>query len=143
MRPRAALAAAVLALAACRGDAPGGPPRYVSGRDACARCGMAVSEARFAGGWVDETGASVVFDDPGELLAALRESPERVRDAWTGDYETGAWVRAGEAFFVRAPGLATPMGTGTAAFADRARAEAFARSRPGAETVEIPKEKRS
>lgn len=140
---RRAVLLPVLLAAACAGAVPGDVPRYAAGRDACARCGMAVSEARFAGGWVGPDGQSVVFDDPGELLAALAENPERVRDAWTGDFETGAWVRAREAFFVRAPGLATPMGTGTAAFADRARAEAFARSRPGAEAVAPLKEKGS
>lgn len=143
MRPRAALAAAVLALAACRGDAPGGPPRYVSGRDACARCGMAVSEARFAGGWIGPDGESVVFDDPGELLAALAEQPDRAASAWVRDFETGEWTRVREAAFVRAPGLATPMGTGVVAFAERSRADTFARSRPGAEALAAPKEKGS
>lgn len=132
MKGGAALLLTLALAAACRGDAPGSPPRYAPGRDACARCGMAVTERRFAGGWVGADGASVVFDDPGELFAALTADPGLAPAAWVGDLETGAWTRAREAVFVRAPGFATPMGTGIAAFADRRRAEAFARSRPGA-----------
>jgi hypothetical protein len=97
---------------------------------------MAVSESRFAGGWVGEDGVSVLFDDPGELFAALTEDSRRVSIAWVGDFETGAWTRARDAEFVRAPGFATPMGTGVIAFADRVRAEKFAAGRKGAILLE-------
>lgn len=136
-RPVAALVLALLAVA-CRGDAPGDPPRAALGRDSCARCGMAVTEARYAGGWVSADGTAVVYDDPGELLAALRSEPSHAAAAWIGDYETGAWVRVRDAFFVRAEGLATPMGTGVVAFAERGRAEAFLSSRAGAVPVDWP-----
>lgn len=128
---RAGLLLALALLAACRGDAPGDPPR-MTGREACARCGMAVSERRFAGGWVGEDGASVLYDDAGELLAALEAKPEALERAWVGDLESGAWVRAKDASFVRSPGLATPMGSGVAAFGSAAAAAAFVAAHPGA-----------
>lgn len=132
-----ALAVFLMLAAACRGDRPGDAPR-LSGYDACARCGMAVSEARFAAGWVDEKGESVLFDDAGELLTILAAEPSRAADAWVGDLESGRWIRVAEAVFVRAPGLATPMGTGVAAFASSAAADAFLRARPGAERLRSP-----
>lgn len=134
---RRALLALLLLAAACRGDAPGDPPRH-SGRESCARCGMAVSEKRFAGGWVDEKGESVLFDDAGEMLAALAEQPARAASAWVGDVESGRWLRLREAALLRVPGLSTPMGSGVVAFGSAAAADAFARSRPGSEPLSPP-----
>lgn len=135
---RRALLALLLLAAACRGDAPGDPPRH-TGRESCARCGMAVSEKRFAGGWVDESGESVLFDDAGELLAALAERPALAAAAWVGDFESGRWIRLKEATLLRAPGLSTPMGSGVVAFASAGAAEALVRQRAGAERLEPPK----
>lgn len=42
------------------------------------------------------------------------------------DFETESWLDAETATFVRATDLRTPMASHLAAFADRARAEAFA-----------------
>lgn len=123
--------AALLLLAACRKPAPGDIPNVVIGRDACARCGMIVSEARFTSGYVDAAGASVAFDDVGELLAAATADETLSRAAFVTDAVDGGWTRAETAYFVRVPGLATPMGTGMAAFKDRAHAEAFAKERGG------------
>ncbi|MBI3565790.1 MAG: nitrous oxide reductase accessory protein NosL [Elusimicrobia bacterium] len=138
MRAALLALAAASALGACRRDAPGDPPRYAAGRSSCARCGMAVSEARFAAGWVGADGESVLFDDAGEFLASAAAEPGRLAVSWVGDFETGEWTRAGAASFVRVPGLATPMGTGVVAFAARDRAAAFARARPGGEVLAVP-----
>lgn len=135
---RRAVLLLLLLPAACRGDAPGDAPR-LSGRDACARCGMAVSEARFAGGWVEPGGASVLFDDAGEMLVQLAGQPALAALAWVGDFESGRWLRLREAALVRAPGLATPMATGVVAFGSAGAAEAFIRSRPRAARLEPPR----
>ena len=128
---RALSLAALLLLAACRAAAPGDIPKIVFGRDACARCGMIVSEARFASGYVDASGKSVIFDDVGELVAAAAEDSAISKAAFVPDIEDAALIPAESAFFVRIPSLATPMGTGVSAFKDQARAEAFSRSRGG------------
>ena len=132
MRRASALLVAALFAAACRGDAPGDPPRVILGRTPCARCGMAVSEMRFAGGWVASGGESVVFDDVGEMIAVLGENPAQASAAWVGDFDNGRWTKYASAAFVRVPGLGTPMGTGVVAFADHMAAESAARSRAGA-----------
>lgn len=121
------IAAALLAcaLAGCARARPGDVPTVRYGTDPCARCGMVVSEERFAGGYVDREGRAVVFDDPGELVAAQEADPAIKDAAYVHDAATGAWLRARDAVFVRVPGLATPMGSGTAAFATRAEADRF------------------
>src|SRR5581483_4681889 len=61
----------LLAFAGCSRQHPGDAPHLRAGSDACARCGMVVSDERFAAGYVSDRGESVIFDDLGELLAAL------------------------------------------------------------------------
>lgn len=133
---RSLVLAALALLASCRSPSPGDPPAISFGRDACARCGMIVSEARFASGYVDSSGQTVAFDDVGELLAQGAEDPALAAAAFVTDSEEGGWLRAEAAFYVRAPSLATPMGSGVAAFKDRSRAEAFARRRGGAPVLD-------
>lgn len=132
MKRASALLAAALLAAACGGDAPGGPPRVALGRTPCARCGMAVSETRFAGGWVAENGESVVFDDAGEMIEALSRAPAQAALAWVGDFESGRWLKYSTAVFLRVPGLGTPMGTGVIAFTNAAAAQRAAHARQGA-----------
>ena len=122
---------ALLFFASCQRLVPGDRPKIVFGRDACARCGMLVSEARFASGYVDTSGKSVIFDDIGELLAAAAEDQSFAKAAFVTDVEDGDWTHANTAFYTRVPTLATPMGTGVAAFKNRARAEAFAKQHGG------------
>lgn len=112
-------------LLGCAGAAPGGPPEVSFGRHECARCGMIVSEERYAAGYVADDGEAVAFDDLGELLARLDEEPRLRARAWARDFNGRGWLRLDEARVVHVPGLATPMGTGWAAFASAAEAEAF------------------
>jgi len=128
--------ATLFLLASCRSSTPGDIPQIVFGRDACARCGMLVSEKRFASGYVDAAGKSVIFDDVGELLAAATEDPTLSKAAFVTDVEDGEWTRAEAAFYARVPALATPMGTGVAAFKDRARAEIFTKKRGGDDVLD-------
>ena len=133
---RVLLMTMLLLPASCRESAPGDIPTIIFGRDVCARCGMLVSEARFASGYVEAGGKSVLFDDLGELLAAAARDPALSKAAFVPDVEDAKLVRAESAFFVRAPSLATPMGTGVAAFKDRARAEAFAKQRGAGDVLD-------
>lgn len=125
---RAALLLALLT-AACARPHPGDPPEIAIGRQECARCGMIISEERFSGGWIDPEGATVAFDDVGELLAAVEASPQLREGAWVRDFETSSWLRLADAHLARAEGFATPMGTGWAAFSKRSEADAFAAKR--------------
>lgn len=137
MRPAALLLAA--ALAACSRPKPGDVPTIRFGADECARCGMAVSEERFAAGYVDGGGRSVAYDDVGELLQAMTADPSLELSSFVHDAGDGRWLRAAGAFFLRVPGLATPMGTGWAAFSSEARARAFAaRLGPAAAPLSLP-----
>ncbi|OGR81988.1 MAG: hypothetical protein A3J74_01860 [Elusimicrobia bacterium RIFCSPHIGHO2_02_FULL_57_9] len=124
-----ALVALALILAACARPDLTGPPQVAFGRQECARCGMIISEERYAAGYVSETGQSVAYDDVGELLAVLSKQPGLSARAWVRDFNGQGWVRAKEASFVVSPGLATPMGSGMAAFADSARAAEFSQAR--------------
>lgn len=128
---RRALFVLLLLAAACSRPRPGDPPDIVFGRHECARCGMILSEERFAAGYVDEQGTTVAYDDLGELLSALEAEPELKARAWARDFTRGEWLPLSRAHVVRIEGLATPMGTGWIAFARREEAEAFARSRAG------------
>lgn len=102
-------------------------PTIHYGRDACARCGMIISEERFASGYIGTDGETVAFDDLGEFLAAVSKDPALVAKFYVHDAQAGRWLRASQAVFVKLSGLATPMGSGYAAFASQAEAEDFAR----------------
>lgn len=121
----AALLALAAAVAGCARARAGDIPTVHLGADACARCGMTVSEERFAAGYVDAKGESVVFDDAGEFLAEAAEHPELMAVGWVHDTGTGRWLKASGALFRKIDGFPTPMGTGAAAFASKAGAEAF------------------
>jgi len=141
-RRRLLVLAALLPLAASACGAaedPLAPPDIVYGEDACAECGMILSEPRFAAAsLVDDQGRVTprVFDDIGDMLRYLGARPELVvRRSYVHDLETDAWLDAETAVFVRAPDLRTPMASHLAAFADLARAEAFAAGHAGARVL--------
>lgn len=115
-------------LAACSPTGTGGPPRVRFGEDVCVRCGMIVSEQRFAAGYVDSKGKNIVYDDVGEALDAVNQSPELKSRLYVNDLEDPGWFPAAEAYFVHAPRLATPMGSGIAVFRTQARAASFSKS---------------
>lgn len=128
MKASAFAAMAFVFLSCARPDLAG-PPEVAFGRQECARCGMIISEERHAAGYLSEAGESVAYDDVGELLAALTKQPRLSSRAWVRDFNGQGWVRAQEASFVVSPGLATPMGSCVAAFADSAGAAEFSRAR--------------
>jgi copper chaperone NosL len=116
---RIALALA-LALAACRG-APE-PAPLDTRNDSCARCRMAVSDARFAAQLVAPREEPLFFDDVGCLRDFLREHRQLPRGAvaFVADHRTRAWARAARAAYARVPGLQTPMASQLVAHQDAA-----------------------
>jgi len=126
-----AAAAVILALAsapACGRPAPLGPPELRLGVDLCDGCGMTIEDPRYAVAARSGEGTEsrvLRFDDPGCLArweaAASSASPG---DRWAHDRVSGVWIDARSATFARVNDLTTPMGSGIAAFASRAAADA-------------------
>lgn len=92
---------------------------------------MIISEARFAAAYVTRQGTVRRFDDLGDLVLYHRSHAEDVAVFWVHDYDTRAWLKADQAFFVVSPAVHTPMGHGIVAFHDRDRAAAMAAEHQG------------
>ncbi|MCC7023719.1 MAG: nitrous oxide reductase accessory protein NosL [Thermomicrobiales bacterium] len=101
------------------------PPAITYDRDTCARCGMIISDERYAGGLVAEDGTARLFDDVGEMLQSVRESGLNGQRAWAHDWGSRDWIDATTAIFVKGDPKSTPMGTGIVAFASRDAADAY------------------
>jgi copper chaperone NosL len=120
-----------LGLGGCGGAAKSdGPPRLVYGEDICERCRMAINDERHAGAIVAGD-ATQRFDDVGELIVAAQEQGETERKIWVHDFESKEWLDGTTATYVWMPSRVTPMATGIVAFAEPARAEAFAAEQGG------------
>lgn len=131
----------VLALGATGGCSevnPHQPPVLRVGLDECARCGMLISEARYAAGAAEIRQGRwtwALFDDVGCLLDHLQRrldgsgqgaSAASPGPAWVCDYITEKWVRAESAAYVVAEPsrLSTPMASGIVAFEAPGQAQA-------------------
>lgn len=124
-----ALLAALAALAASgcgSGSGEAEPPEIAYGQDVCDQCGMLISEERFAAGYVTAAGEARRFDDVGDLLAYRAAHDEEVEAFWVHDYDSRAWLRAEDAWFLSAAGITTPMASGLVAFATEERARELA-----------------
>ena len=124
------LLAALALTGGCRAAADG-PPAIELDRTACSRCGMLVSETRFATASRDQHGVVRVFDDIGCLRKAHDPADAASATFWFHDARDGAWIDGRQASFVESASLQTPMGGGLLAFRDRAAAEAEAATRHG------------
>ncbi len=121
------LGTAALVALACGDPHALAPPEIRYGLEECGFCRMIVSEERYASAVVDEAGTASPFDDVGCLLNHLTERPAAPKRVWVHDHAGGGWIAAEQAWFVRDPQGATPMGSGRVAFASRDAAAAFAR----------------
>jgi copper chaperone NosL len=136
-----AIAAASLALslsAGCQRKELTGPPSLRLGRDQCAECGMIISEPHAAGALlIERRGVReyLLFDDAGCMIDRLSALPDgaAIITTFVHDHEADEWTDAADASFVLAgrDALKTPMGSGIAAFADRAAAERCAAATQG------------
>ncbi|MCC6673917.1 MAG: nitrous oxide reductase accessory protein NosL [Thermomicrobiales bacterium] len=121
-------AALPFVLVACGGEKVSGnePPSIKLGRDACQRCGMIISEERFASGIVDDKGKALKFDDTGEMVATVQEEGLNGRRVWVHGYPSVEWMDATTAWYVVTMDLPTPMGSGVFPFDTEADANEFA-----------------
>ena len=120
-------------LAACGGEEASGnePPSIKLGRDSCKRCGMIISEERFASGIVDQDGKATVFDDAGEMVATVQEEGLDGRRVWVHGYPSLEWMDARDAWYVVTMELPTPMGSGVFPFDTESGASEFAAENAG------------
>jgi len=126
------LALALAALAACAPQAVGEtPPDIRYGEDPCDRCGMIISESRYAASYVTPAGDVRLFDDIRDMLLHYEDSGEEAFIFWVHDYETMEWIKAEDAYFVQSADLVTPMGSGLAACAGREAADELAATLQG------------
>ena len=115
-----------LFMAACAGSGEPQPPQIAYGRDMCAQCGMTIDDERFAAALVMQDGKTRIFDDAGEMFTYQADHPDETVRAWfVHDYATKAWVNGEKATYVVSDKVRSPMGTGVAAFAERAAADSF------------------
>lgn len=114
-------------LAGCSsGVAVDTPPEIRYGEESCDQCRMIINEARFAAAYVTRSGTVRRFDDIGNMLLFDAARGEEVVVFWVHDYDTAAWLKAPQAFFVVKSGILTPMGHGIVAVKDHARARELA-----------------
>ena len=111
----------------CQAPQANPPPQIRYGEETCAFCGMLISEERFAAALTTATGEAKAFDDAGCLLRALTRQDRSTARIWVHDYQSGRWLEAPRAVFVRSDDVPTPMGGGLLAFSTQEAAEQFAR----------------
>lgn len=102
------------------------PPDIAYGQDVCERCGMIITEEKFAAAYWTENGEARRFDDIGGMLAYQSENQENVAAYWVHDFDSGDWMPAEDAHYLLDSALMTPMGFGIAAFSNMEQAQAFA-----------------
>ncbi|MCA9877724.1 MAG: nitrous oxide reductase accessory protein NosL [Thermomicrobiales bacterium] len=118
---------APLLLGSCGGQTDAAqPPEITYGRDTCVRCGMIISDERFAAALVAPDGSVRLFDDAGEMLTTVTEEALEGQRAWVHDRHGAQWIDATTATYALGAPETTPMGTGYVAFARREDAETFA-----------------
>ncbi|MCC7362131.1 MAG: nitrous oxide reductase accessory protein NosL [Anaerolineales bacterium] len=128
----AALLAAGLVLAACAAQTTEvSAPEIAYGQDLCETCGMLIDQPQLAAASIDTAGQAHKFDEIGDMILFHAEHPTIQPKAWfVHDYETEAWLRAEDAYFVYHPNHLTTMGHGLLAFATESAAQAWAADLP-------------
>lgn len=115
----------ILLLSGCGGDPGAGPLEVRWDRQACERCRMVLSDRNHSAQirYPTETGNTKVafFDDIGCALIWLDDQPftkDAAVEIWVNDWQTGDWIDARTATYLK--GQVTPMeyGLGAQAAAD-------------------------
>ncbi|WP_300449691.1 protein NosL [Accumulibacter sp.] len=108
-----------LSLTGCGGEPASGPVAIKWDRDTDARCGMVISDQRFAAQIRDPEHKIWKFDDIGCAVfwLAQRTFDEQTAgtEFWVADYRASGWLDARQAHYL--PGKKSPMGYHFAALA--------------------------
>src|SRR6185369_5068763 len=75
---------------------------------------------------------TLVFDDVGCLLEEAKHAPIEAQAVYVRRFDGESWARGDAAVVVQSKEIASPMGSGRAAFATRDAAEREAARHPGA-----------
>jgi copper chaperone NosL len=121
-----ALSLLSLLIVGCEAPHADRPPQIRYGEETCASCGMLISEERFAAALTTSTGETRTYDDLGCVLHDLTERDRSMAHVWVHDHDSGRWLQAQRAVFVRSHEVPTPMGGGLFAFSTQEAAERFA-----------------
>jgi len=122
----------VLLTAACGDEVKASdPPELKIGESTCSRCGMIISDERFASGMTFEDQDALLYDDLGEMIAIIQTEDPHPDYIWVHDFESREWIDATTAWYVDSAEIMAPMGSGLAAFEDQPAAEAFAATNNG------------
>lgn len=125
------LSTGVVGLLVLRAQAlPGGPRPVVWDKEACAECGMSVSDHGFAAQLQTADGQVLNFDDPGCLLIYLADKRPAVHAVYFHAMDGEEWLSQEEVAFVTTD--RSPMGF---------ELGAVRRGTPGALTFEQAREK--
>jgi copper chaperone NosL len=92
---------------------------------------MIINEARFASAYITNSGETRRFDDIGGMVAYKDEVEEDVAVYWVHDFESEAWLKAEEAYYIESE-QQTPMGFGIVAFGSEQRAKNWSEEQGGA-----------
>lgn len=111
----AVLAASIGVPIGCQPNGRVSPPSLRLGQEACARCRMIISDARFAAALTTEAGDTAKFDDVGCMVEHEAGAFRATTVYWVRDFKSDAWLDAREAIFVRSKEINSPMGFGLAA----------------------------
>ncbi len=106
-------------ITACKDKIDTGPHAVLYGEEACHRCGMIISDKRFAAELITDKGEAQKYDDIGCMIDDLKDAEKRGGSrlaVYVNDYNTGEWLDAGKAFYLQNGELKSPMGYNIAAF---------------------------
>lgn len=94
--------------------------------DRCAICNMMVADNRHATQIITKDGQPLLFDDIGCMMEWIaKNGNDNIGISFVRDYDSSAWLKMEEAYYVYDPSIRTPMAYGVVSFADEARAKAF------------------
>lgn len=131
----ASLGILAVLIVGCEREVSEGPPAIKFGQDECVHCGMIISDQRAAAASIvvsDGKRRALLFDDIGDLIDYHKQKPDPVATRrYVADFKTRGWIEFESAYFVHAPQVHTPMGSGLLAFAAEADADDAARQHDG------------
>jgi copper chaperone NosL len=126
------LAAVATLLPGCKSE----PVAIEYGKDECAGCKMILVDKRFGTEFITDKGKIFKFDDVTCLADFMNKKDAPVGMAVITDFnQSGQFLEAGKAVYLKHPGLRSPMGGNTGAFASADAAEAVNRSLRGGGTM--------
>lgn len=89
----------------------------------CMACGMAVDpKSVYSAEMFGKDGQMMAFCDIGDMLSTYKDLAEKPQKVFVKDINSGNWISAYDAFFVKSDKFITPMGWGIAAFKSKEEA---------------------